>query len=485
MKLQLANGSIERPIGLLEKVIVTACGVEYEHTFAVVDFGKSPNYDIILGRPFMRQLKMIQDWGSNFIYLRQQKAITRVNLIDHSYRDVARTPVDDFESTSAEDDSSIPSWVNSRIHTWLCGASDNESLNKEHSIDKMFFHDEDCNIVPLCTIEVVSSSEESSEESQQVGMHDQFPMMPKMVQQGDKIIWNKYPWENSQDGASFPDDPKYCPVTSVTRPIVVEQAKANIDYNVKLRLVREAKNGALIYRDTHHREVVKMSDNSPKVDAIWASYQDDHYIGKDGVTYQVIPINGKIPQWWESSLVPTKVVKQQPKNAKDKSQPLNNQEFEQSCTCGDCGTTHLLKDCPMLMTNIKVPLGNATETPTAADPQKEKSLRSSSQSSPKASSKSSPKSPQKRQILPQQTTDLLKSQVIELTTDNTKLDQAGAASLQFPITAQQRNEKRGPEGANSQEDLPRRRLHKHAQGKEYNLRHKISSGSKYKDLYKR
>ena len=150
-------------------------------------------------------------------------------------------PVDDFESTSTEDDSSVPSWVISRIHTWLCGAPDNESLNKEHSIDKMFFHDEDCNIVSLCTIEVVSSSEDSSgesqqnmnpnslesnsidtlrqldpgksereatiapnkEESQQVGMHDQFSMMPKMVQQGDKILWNKYPWENSQGEASF------------------------------------------------------------------------------------------------------------------------------------------------------------------------------------------------------------------------------------------------------------------------------------------
>ena len=217
----------------------------------------------------------------------------------------------------------------------------------------MFFHDEDYNIVPLCTIEVVSSSEDSSEESQQVGMHDQFPMMPKMVQHGDKIVWNKYPWENSQDGASFPDDPKYCLVTSVTRPIVVEQAEANIDYNVKLRLVREAKNGALIYRDIYHREVVKMSDNSPKVDAIWASYQDDHYIGEDGIIYQVITSNDKIPQWWESSLVPTKVVEQQPKNAKDQSQSLNNLEFEQSCTCGDCGITHLLKECPMLMIKHK------------------------------------------------------------------------------------------------------------------------------------
>ena len=69
MKLQLADGHIERPIGLVEGIVVTSCGVEYEHTFAVVDFGKSPNYDIILGQPFMQQLKMIQDWGFNYIYL--------------------------------------------------------------------------------------------------------------------------------------------------------------------------------------------------------------------------------------------------------------------------------------------------------------------------------------------------------------------------------------------------------------------------------
>ena len=54
MKLQLADGHIERPLGILEKVIVTSCGVEYEHLFAVVDFGKYPNYDIVLGKSFMR-----------------------------------------------------------------------------------------------------------------------------------------------------------------------------------------------------------------------------------------------------------------------------------------------------------------------------------------------------------------------------------------------------------------------------------------------
>ena len=54
---------MERRPSLLEEVVVTSCGIEYEHTFAVVDFGKEPNYEIILGRPFMRQMKMIQDWG--------------------------------------------------------------------------------------------------------------------------------------------------------------------------------------------------------------------------------------------------------------------------------------------------------------------------------------------------------------------------------------------------------------------------------------
>ena len=59
MRLQLANGHIQRAMGLLERVLVTTCGIEDEHSFAVVDFGQSPNYDVVLGRPFMRKIKMI------------------------------------------------------------------------------------------------------------------------------------------------------------------------------------------------------------------------------------------------------------------------------------------------------------------------------------------------------------------------------------------------------------------------------------------
>ena len=39
MNLQLADGSLNNPIGIVEAIIVESCGIEYEHTFAIVDFG--------------------------------------------------------------------------------------------------------------------------------------------------------------------------------------------------------------------------------------------------------------------------------------------------------------------------------------------------------------------------------------------------------------------------------------------------------------
>ena len=102
MNLQLADGSLENPIGVLENVTVKSCGIEYVHTFAIVDFGSRANYKVILGRPFMQQFKMIQDWGYNYLYLRQESAITRVNLKNHSYRDVTYSPVEEFDSASSE-----------------------------------------------------------------------------------------------------------------------------------------------------------------------------------------------------------------------------------------------------------------------------------------------------------------------------------------------------------------------------------------------
>ena len=101
MELQLADGNLEQPLGMLENVMVESCGVKYEHTFAIVDFGQDTNYEVILGRPFMQQLRVIQDWGFDYLYLRHDDITTRVNLIDHTYRDIVKTPIDDLDSYSS------------------------------------------------------------------------------------------------------------------------------------------------------------------------------------------------------------------------------------------------------------------------------------------------------------------------------------------------------------------------------------------------
>ena len=53
MNLQLADGKLENPIGILEGITLTSCGIEYEHAFAIVDIGREANYEVILGRSFM------------------------------------------------------------------------------------------------------------------------------------------------------------------------------------------------------------------------------------------------------------------------------------------------------------------------------------------------------------------------------------------------------------------------------------------------
>ena len=131
MTLQLADGNLELPLGLLEHVIVNSCGVEYEHTFAVVDFGQDPSYEVILGRPFMHQLMVIQDWAYNYLYLRHDDVITRVNLQDHSYRDVTKTPIEEFESGSTYMNRSNKTDLTSEIGAWICQVHSQSLLDEE------------------------------------------------------------------------------------------------------------------------------------------------------------------------------------------------------------------------------------------------------------------------------------------------------------------------------------------------------------------
>ena len=102
-------------------MIVNSCGLEYEHTFAIVDFGRNTNYEVILGRPFMRQFRMIQDWGYNYLYLRHKSVVTQVNLRNHRYRDVTKSPVEEFDSGSSDEMESTLSVEKAGL--WICGTS--------------------------------------------------------------------------------------------------------------------------------------------------------------------------------------------------------------------------------------------------------------------------------------------------------------------------------------------------------------------------
>ena len=74
---------------------------------------------------------MIQDWGYNYLYLRQPNATTRIDLKDHSFRDVQNTPVRDFETSTMED--MTPSWLENGKLLWLCGLDKNGSERKSEA----------------------------------------------------------------------------------------------------------------------------------------------------------------------------------------------------------------------------------------------------------------------------------------------------------------------------------------------------------------
>ena len=128
MQLQLADGTLAKPLGMLERVNVTSCGISFIHTFAIVDFGRDPNYKVILGRPFMRQMLVVQDWGYNYLYLRHDGVTTRVNLSTHEFRDVAKLPIADFESATTSKPQGSSSLYEGEDNFWLFQAEETEHI---------------------------------------------------------------------------------------------------------------------------------------------------------------------------------------------------------------------------------------------------------------------------------------------------------------------------------------------------------------------
>ena len=118
MQLQLADGTLAKPLGMLKRVTVTSCGIAC----------RDPNYEVILGQPFMRQMLVVQDWGYNYLYLRHDGVTTRVNLSTHKFRDVAKLPIADFESATISKHKGSSSLYEGEDNFWLFQAEETEHI---------------------------------------------------------------------------------------------------------------------------------------------------------------------------------------------------------------------------------------------------------------------------------------------------------------------------------------------------------------------
>lgn len=64
LTVKLANGGLVKALGLLRNFKVKFLDHHVHHTFAVMDFNDKPgSYEMILGRPFMREYHMAHDWS--------------------------------------------------------------------------------------------------------------------------------------------------------------------------------------------------------------------------------------------------------------------------------------------------------------------------------------------------------------------------------------------------------------------------------------
>ena len=80
----------------------------------------------------MQQLKLIQDWSYNYIYLCCDHASTQMDLKHHSYKDVINTFMQDMVSIVANEDS-IPSWLIQNEPIWMCDHEKDCELERSSS----------------------------------------------------------------------------------------------------------------------------------------------------------------------------------------------------------------------------------------------------------------------------------------------------------------------------------------------------------------
>jgi len=82
--LRMANQTTTKPVGLFRDLEIYVHGIPYINTFtalqnSVVDF----SYSILLKTPWLRDVKMAHDWGSNIATIQGNGTIQAITVTKH------------------------------------------------------------------------------------------------------------------------------------------------------------------------------------------------------------------------------------------------------------------------------------------------------------------------------------------------------------------------------------------------------------------
>ena len=79
--LKMANGTIAKPTGLLRNVKIHIHGIPYIVTLTVIDYQTiKSDYSMLLGRPWLRNAKVIHDWANDQVQIMGNGTVKTVKI---------------------------------------------------------------------------------------------------------------------------------------------------------------------------------------------------------------------------------------------------------------------------------------------------------------------------------------------------------------------------------------------------------------------